>query len=68
VGVTGALTYCCAVGRGGEVRNRGRKWQLLGSPRSYRFRECVLERTGLVGAGAQPPLVITLAERHTPRA
>ena len=68
VGVTRALPQFGTVRRHWEVGDLGRNWQLLGSPRSYRFREYVLERTGLVGPSAQPALVIALSERHTPRA
>jgi hypothetical protein len=35
---------------------------------SRRFRDSVLQGTGLGSPSAQPPLVIALSERHTPRA
>jgi hypothetical protein len=59
-------SYCCTVGRGGEVGDLG--WQLLVSGRSCRFRDRVLSGTGLGSPSAQSTLVIALSEWHTPRA
>jgi hypothetical protein len=68
VGVTRALPYCCTLGRGGEVRDLGRKWQLLVSGRNCRLRDSVLFGAGLGSPSAQSTLVIALSEWHTPRA